>query len=241
MELAYLLKGGAPVIKRYMAGTTISTAGIPLLGAVDAATDLGSVEPMVATGTPTVGGSQIGLCLDTSGTIAATGMTSDADLFVSVIINPDAVIRAKMNNGTTSGTALATTSSSSADSTGALLTGATTFDNGAVWGYTGSNVGSFRRTDDVSGSMAINFVNAIATTDTYLAVHGFPCGVELGSFESYDLTTDLTQIAAQTAIVVQNNFTTVDMELRDAEEDGASNSYYHLIANSHLFGSSSIA
>ncbi len=240
MELAYMLSGGAPVIKRYMAGTTISTAGVPVLGAVDAGTDFASIEPMVATGTPTVSGSQIGLALDTTGTIAATGMTTDADLFVSVIINPDLVYRAKMNNGTTSGTALATTSPSSADSGGATLTGATTFDNGAVWGYTGTNVGQFRRSDDTSGSLAINFINGTATTDTYLAVHGFPCGVEVTSFESYDLTTDLTQIAAQMVIVVQNNFATVDMELRDATQDGASNSYYHLIANAHLFGSSTI-
>ncbi len=240
MELAYMLSGGAPVVKRYMAGTTISTAGIPVLGAVDAGTDFASVEPMVATGTPTVSGSQLGLAIDTSGTVAATGIANDADLFVSVIINPDLVIRAKMNNGTTSNTALATTAPTSADSAGATLTGATTFDNGAVWGYTGTNVGSFRRSDDASGSLAINFVNGTATTDTYLAVHGFPCGVEITNFESYDLTTDLTQSAAQTAIIVQDNFATVDMELRDSTQSGSSNSYYHLIANAHLFGSSAI-
>ena len=118
MELGYMLSGGAPVIKRYMAGTTISNAGIPLLGAVDAGTDLGSVEPMTASGAMAVG-SYIGLGLDTSGTVAATGITDSDDLFVSVVINPDAVLRAKMNNGTTSGTALATTSPTSADSSGA--------------------------------------------------------------------------------------------------------------------------
>ena len=240
MELAYMLSGGAPVIKKYMAGTTISTAGIPVLGAVDAGTDFASVEPAVAA-TATNNGSQVGLCLDTSGTVAATGMTNDADLFVSVVINPDAVLRAKMNNGATSGTALATTSPTSADSGGATLTGATTFDNGAVWGYTGPNVGSFRRADDDSGSLSINFVNGTATTDTYVAVHGFPCGVELTSFESYQLTSDLTQIIAQTAVVDMDNYATVDMELRTASENGTTNSYYHLIANSHLFGSSSLA
>ncbi len=240
MELAYLLSGGAPVIKRYMAGTTISTAGIPVLGAVDAGTDLGSVEPMGASAAVNVG-SMVGLCLDTSGTVGATGVTDDADLFVSVVINPDAVLRAKMNNGTTSGTALATTAPTTADSTGADLTGATTFDNGAVWGYTGTNVGSFRRSDDTSGSMSTNFVTGTATTDTYIAVHGFPCSVETGDWECYDLTTDLTQIIAQTVITDTNNFATVDMELRDATQNGVSNSYYHLIANNHLFGSSSLS
>ena len=240
MELAYMLSGGAPVIKRYMAGTTIATAGIPVLGAVDAGTDLGSVEPAGASAVVGIG-SQVGLCLDTSGTVAATGITDSSDLFVSVIINPDAVIRAKMNNGTTSDTALATTAPTSADSTGATLTGATTFDNGAVWGYTGTNVGEFRRADDASGSLSINLVNGTATTDTYIAVHGFPCSVELTDFECYDLTTDLTQIIAQTVVVDTNNYATVDMEMNTATDDGTSNSYYHLIANNHLFGSSSLA
>lgn len=240
MELAYMLGGGAPVIKRYMAGTTISTAGIPVLGAVDAGTDLGSIEPITASGVTNTG-SQVGLAIDTSGTVAATGITDSDDLFVSVIINPDAVLRARANNGTTSGTALATTSPTSADATGATLTGATTFDNGAVWGNTGTNVGEFRRADDTAGSLSINLPNGTATTDTYIAVHGFPCSVELTSWECYDLTTDLTEVVAQTAVVDTNNFATVDMEMRDASEDGVNNSYYHLIANNHLFGSSSLA
>lgn len=240
MELAYMLGGGAPVIKRYMAGTTISTAGIPVLGAVDAATDLASVEPTGASAVVNTG-SQVGLCIDTSGTVGATGVTDSNDLFVSVIINPDAVLRGRANNGTTSGTALATTAPTSADSTGATLTGATTFDNGAVWGYTGTNVGHFRRSDDTGGSLSINLVNGTATTDTYIAVHGFPCSVELTDFECFDLTTDLTEVIAQTAVTDKNNYATVDMEMRDSSEDGVNTSYYHLIANNHLFGSSSIA
>lgn len=240
MELAYMLCGGAPVIKRYMAGTTIATAGIPVLGAVDAGTDLGSVEPTTAS-TPVNTGSQVGLAIDTSGTVAATGITDSNELFVSVIINPDAVLRARANNGTTSGTALATTSPTAADATGATLTGATTFDNGAVWGNTGTNVGEFRRADDTAGSLSINLPNGTATDDTYIAVHGFPCSVELTSWECYDLTTDLTEVVAQTAVVDKDNYATVDMEMRDGSEDGVNTSYYHLIANNHLFGSSSLA
>jgi len=240
MEALGTLSGGAPVIKRYMAGTTISNAGIPLLGAVDAATDLGSVEPIGASAAVNAG-SQVGLGLDTSGTVAATGITDSDDLFVSVIINPDLIIRGKMNNGTTSDTALATTAATAADTTGVTITGATTFDNGAVWGYTGNNVGRFRRCDDTAGSLSINFESGILTTDTYVAVHGFPCSVELTNWECYDLTTDLTQVIAQTAVTDTDNFATVDMEMRDATEEGTTNSYYHLIQNNHLFGSSSIA
>ena len=240
MELLGTLSGGAPVLKRYMAGTTISTAGIPLLGAVAASTDLGSVEPIGASAAVNTG-SQVGLALDTSGTVAATGITDSNDLFVTVAINPDLILRARANNGTTSGTALATTAPTTADATGATLTGATTFENGAVWGNTGTNVGEIRRADSTAGSLSINLPTGTATTDTYIAVHGFPCSVELTSWECYDLTTDLTEIVAQTAVVDTDNFATVDIEFRDGSEDGVNNSYYHLIANNHLFGSSSLA
>lgn len=240
MELAYTLSGGAPVVKKYMAGTTMSTAGIPVLGAVDAATDFASVEPAAYT-TATGIGSQVGLLLDTSGTVAATGMTDSDDLMVGVIINPDAVIRARMNAGSTSGTALTVTSATAADTTGETLTGATTIDNGAVWGYSGNNVAQYRRADDTAGSLAINFTNGILVADEYLACNGFPCGVELTDFECYDLTTDLTEIDATTLVTDMDNFATVDMELNDMTDSGTSNSWYHLIANNHLFGSSSLA
>ena len=242
MEALGTLSGGAPLKKRYMAGTTISDAGIPLLGAVDAGTDLGSVEPIGASAAVNTG-SMVGLGIDTTGTVAATGITADTneDLFVTCLINPDLIYRARANNGTTSGTALATTSPTAADASGVTLTGTTTFDNGAVWGYTGTNVGFFRRCDDTAGSVSINFPNGTATTDTYIAVHGFPCSVELTNWECYDLTTDLTEIVAQTAVTDTNNFATVDMEMRDASEEGDLKSFYHLIANNHLFGSSSLS
>lgn len=240
MELAYTLSGGAPLLKKYMAGTTMATAGIPVLGAVDAATDLASIEPITASSAVNTG-SQVGLLIDATGTVAATGITDSAELFGTVIINPDAVLRARMSGGTTSGTALAIGTVTTASPTGVDVTGVTTFDNGAVWGYDGSNVGDFRRSDDVAGSLSINFVTPIAVGDRYLAVHGFPCSVELTSWECYDLTTDLTEILAQVAVVDTDNFATVDMELRAMDEAGELTSFYHLIANNHLFGSSSLA
>jgi len=239
MEVVSYLYGGGPHIKRYQAGTTITTRGIPLLGAVDAGTDLGSVEPSTAS-TPVNTGSQVGIGLDLTGTVAATGATT-ADIMVTVEVRPDAIIRAKMSGGTASDTALATTTATSADTTGATVTGSTTYDNGAVWGYTGANVGEYRRADDTAGSMAISFPNGILTTDTYIAVHGFPCGVELTAVETHDLTATLDQLVAQTAITDKNEFVIYDIEPNAADNDGINNSYFHLIQNNHLFCSSSLA
>ena len=238
MQVRGFLSGAGPYVKRYMAGTTISTAGIPLLGAVDAATDIGSVEPMGAS-TAVNQGSMVGLSLSTSGTIAATGITDSDDLFVEVVVNPDLIYGGRACNGTTSGTALATTAATSADTTGVTITGATTFDNGAVYGVTGGNVNQIRRTDDTAGSLAINLPNGIAIGDTFVAVHGFPCSVELTNWECYDLTTDLTEVVAQTAVTDMDNFATLD--IRFDPNDPTTKTEYQLVANNHLFGSSSIA
>lgn len=238
MECIGFLSGAGPVVKRYMAGTTMATVGIPLLGAVDAATDLGSVEPMAASTTVNTG-SMVGLLLSASGTVAATGITDSAELMVDVIVNPDLIYGARANNGTTSGTALATTASTAADTTGATITGSTTFDNGGVYGVTGGNVGEVRRADDTAGSLSINLPRGIGSGDTFVAVHGFPCSVELTSWECYDLTTDLTEIVAQTAVVDMDDFATLDLVFNPFEP--TLRTKYHLVANNHLFGSSNIS
>lgn len=239
MEVSGYLYGGGPLLKRYQAGTTISTRGIQILGAVDAATDIGSVEPG-AKSTAVNTGSQVGINLDITGTVAATG-ASTADILITVDVRPDAIVKAKMSGGDTADTALTIGTTTAASANGSVTTGVTTYDNGAVWGYDGANVGEYRRADDTSGSLSIAFPNAIASGDRFLAVHGFPCGVELTAVETYDLTASLDQINAQTAVTDMNNFATLDLILRAADNDGASNSYYLLVANNHLFGSSSLA
>lgn len=239
MEVIGYLYGGGPVIKRYHAGTTISTRGIQILGAVDAATDLGSVEPGT-TSTAINVGSQVGINLDTSGTIGATGTTA-AGILISILVRPDAIIKGKMVAGSTADTALTAQACTAASATGVIATGVTSMDNGCMWGYDGANQGVVRRTDDTSGGVAINFPNAIASGDRFLAANGYPCGCELTNFECYDLTTNLDQIDATTLITDMDNFVTFDLDVKGQEDSGASNSYYHLIANNHLFGSSSLA
>ena len=233
MRVAFLMGGGAPLIKRYMAGTTISTAGIPLLGAVDAGTDFGSVEPIVASDAATP--ALVGLALSPSGTVSATSQTVEADLFCEVVVNPNLVIGARANAGTTSGTALATTVTTAADSTGVTATGTTTFDNGWLYGTVGGNAGLFRRTDDTAGSTSINFVNAIGSGDEFVAVHGFPGSIQADDFEAFDLTTDLTEIVAQTAVVDTDNFATLDI-ITDVNA-ATTKTEYLLVSNNHLYAS----
>ncbi len=240
MQVAGLIGGGGPLTKRYMAGTDILTGGVPVIGAVDAATDLGSVEVASATGATALA-SQVGLCLSvTSGTtIAATGIARTDEIFVEVVVNPDLIINGRANQGTTSGTALAQGETSGASSSGVVATGVTTLDNGWMVGNGGANAGVVRRTDDAVGGVSINLPSAVAIGDKFVAIQGFPCGIELTNVESMDLTTDLTELVADVASVTNDNFLILDIftDLRDA----TTKTFYQLIQNSHLFGSSSIA
>jgi hypothetical protein len=237
MELAYTLGGGAPVVKSFVASATLSTAGIPLIGAIAAGTDnLGGIKAYADASPPTGGFRQVGISVSTTGTIAATGMTSNAAVFVKAIVNPDAVYRAKLSGGTAADTALATIFPTSGDATGAVLTGATTLDDSVVWGYSGSNAGIFRRATDTAGAIGLNFPFAVVANDLFIAANGFmgACGVTTNAF--FNLTTNLTQINAQTTDSDNDNFIIVDWELRDQSDAGTTNSFYHIIPNNHAFG-----
>lgn len=239
MRAALLLGGGAPVIKRYMAGETIALAGQPVLGCVDAGT-AGELASVTAGGAsaPVLGGSQIGLSISASGTIAATGITDNSELFCDVIVNPNLVIGARASGDTTQGTALTAQATTGASATGVVATGVTTLDNGWMQCVTGANTGQFRRTDDAVGGVAINFINAIATGDTFVAVQCFPCNVERTAMETLDLTTDLTEIDATTAVIDMENFCCFDINTEAGSE--TTKTEYLLVQNAHYFGSSSI-
>lgn len=244
MDAVKTLSGSAPIRMVYQAGTTISNAGIPVIGSsADAATDLGSVEPMTASGALTAGNA--GLCMDTA-TVAATGQTS-ADIAVTVLVNPDLIVRARMNNGATSGTALSIGTTTAASTDGSVATGVTTIDNGIIWPYDGANslqgklTPGYRRTDDASGSVTIAFDNPIASGDRFLAATGYPCASGNAGGAFLDLTTDLTEAVATTEVTDTDNFIIFDVELRDVGGDGENTSFYHLIANQHIFGSSSFS
>jgi len=237
MEAMGTIGGGAIVVKKYQAGTTISTAGIPLIGSLTSATDYASVEPMT-TSTALVNGN-VGIGLDTTGTITQTTTADSNDLLISVAVNPDLIIRCKMNNGATEDTALTLYPTSAADATGVTTTGTTSLDQGVQWGYDGANKGHYRRMNDAAGSTAINFANAVAQGDNFLFANGYPaCLVAASLSNGPNLTTALTQGDASTACPGDNDtFIVFDMQLGTEDDDGANNSFWHFVANQHVFGS----
>ena len=235
MEAMGTIGGGAIVVKKYQAGTTISVAGIPIIGSTVSTTDLGSVEPMATDAALTAG--NVGIGLDTTGTVAATGITDTNDILVSVAVNPDLIVKAKMSGSGTADTDLTTYATSAADATGATATGITTLDDSIFWGYDGGNKGEYRCADDASGSAAINFPNAIGSGDQFLYATGFPCKTLATASPFLVLTSNLAQVDATTADADNDNFHIFDVILGTEDDNGESNSFYLLVQNYHVFGS----
>lgn len=233
MEVLGTISGGAVVIKRYQIAATQLTAGVPVMGHNAATATDGMVEVMGAGGT--AASNSAGITLDTSGTISAASITDSNDLLVSVAVNPDLIIRAKMNNGTTEDTALSP-GISTGDATGEDATGVTSIQEGAIFGYDGANVGQLRRAEDASGAVTTNFENTIANGDRFLVACGYPAGGAAAAVSYFNLSTLLTQIDATNNDSAADNFNVFDMEFRTSGEDGINNSFYHFVQAQHCFG-----
>ncbi len=224
MEFAYTLGGGTPLIKKYLVdgGATVN-AGVPVLS--DGATaDTEGVRE-----TPTTPAAEpLGLAVDTASSTDAQVATGNNGGFVSVIINPDGVYRAKMSGGAAADTALTALTQSGASAAGTTITSAT--DKFTVWGYTGGNVGHYRFMT-AAATCVLAFPNAIADGDTFLEAN-----LHFASPQAQPtLCTELTQIDVSTAVATADTFYVVDMELRDSGLEGNVNSYAHLVCADHIF------
>jgi len=236
MEAMGTLSGNSVLIVKYQASATQSTAGVFQVAADQVSAHLSSVA-LATAGASAVALGTVGVGTDTTGTIGATD-TVDADLFVSVAVNPDIIIRCKMTNGATEDTALAIQETSAASSTGINATGVTALKEGMIWGYDGGNKGFYRRCDVTTGSVTINFPYAIASGDRFLHANSYPCvGSAAGLSNGPNLSTLVTQADASTANPGTNDtFFLFGVELGTEDNDGANNSFYHLIQNQSIFG-----
>ena len=162
MEVSGLMSGGYPLIKKYQINATVANAGVPLLvgAAGEAGLDL-----------PTTTGAQdmVGLNLDTATYSTTQGSgASSAERLVSVIINPDAILRSRMSGGAAEGTALSLYDVTTASAGGTAITtgdewSSPTFDEGVVWGYDGANVGQSRKLTSVSSTAGTVTVRGLAS------------------------------------------------------------------------------
>jgi hypothetical protein len=156
MDFAYLLSGGAPIIKKFQVNATLANPGVPV-------TKGGANSKGVIAATTTAAVGCLGCTLDTATYQAAqnTDNATDQAAYVSVIINPQAVWRAKLSGGATENTALplfavttASTTGLSVTATGATDLSSPTMDEGVIFGYDGANAGIGRKITSVAATVA---------------------------------------------------------------------------------------
>jgi hypothetical protein len=195
-NLGYIMSGAAPLVKKFKVGATpnFAVAGAPAV--VAASADAGVVP--VTSGTV---GITVGLALDTSTytTNQATVLAS-GDAQVSVVVNPDAVVRFRVSGSSTAGTAIATVTNSVASTGGTAVTitsgdpipnSTTTKLDGTLICISGNNVGLRRRITTVSATVytvLVPFPYTIAAGDKFLALAYFPGGITATGVAGDNLT-----------------------------------------------------
>lgn len=233
MNVGYILSGGAPVMKRFKVGATVSV-GQPVLSRSTAG---------VAPGTATGAADAVGTAVDT-GTYTTTQATSMVEGVVTTVINPDAVLRALMVSAATGNTQLVLTTNSAAATNGLTIT-ITTGDpapnspemaGGTAYGVSGNNVGISRvitSTTATTAVLTVPFPYTIAASDTFILI---PFSAPGDSADTLDWDTAVVNVrgdldAAGGALV----------SIVDVEWDSGfprSNSKLHYLLRDHAYGTS---
>ncbi len=231
MELASLLGGGTPVLKRYQVDQTFSVAGIPAL-------ESASGEAGVDLGTTTGCADLLGFSLDTA-TKYTSQQTGTAAQLLTVIVNPDAVWRGRMSGSATEGTALRlyTVSTESTDGLSVVTDNdpnSPDLADGIVWGYSGGNVGQQRKittTGSNDATVEIPFDNTLAVGDTFLMYNRY-----IADIAGVVLTAALWELSSAVAENASGaEFRLFDAELGDINHEGRDKSYALLVSSDHAF------
>ena len=223
MQLGFIIGGGYPWLANVTIGADVRE-GVPLLAAVT--TDDGAIEC-----TATAAADAIGVCQETVTHVTAQQTdASDAERVAKVIVNPDAVWKAKMSGAAAEDTAMVLFTVDTVDSAGTSVEtdgDATHALDGTIWGLSGANKGRKRKVDATSGnhfSVLVPF-EPIAVGDTFLAFPTFPfCNTN-----NIQLTTNLTQVRDDIAVG-----TGIEAIMVGGEFNGRNDSFAYLMFNDHL-------
>jgi hypothetical protein len=187
-----------------------------------------------STSTTTSFGDALGFCLDNGekfGAPAAYSTTQGATEGVfSIIINPDAILRAQMVAGA-AGTGMTQDTVVTAVVNGLTVVGGTSvaspeMDEGLIWFTSGANMGQSRKitsTSTVTATVIVPFPRASAIGDTFLYA-----GLNVG-LTNVTLTTNLQNVRTDIAVSTGASATCIDFDLA-----GASDSYVYLVIADHV-------
>lgn len=245
MECVGLLGGGAARMIRAQVAATLAAGTVALTPAANGAglatsttTSLANAVGLIQDGTYTPGGA--------SGTYQTAQQSDNSDpaRLVTVIINPDQVLRALLSGGATENTALTLYPVTTASTSGLAVTtngewSSPTYDEGVVWGYDGANAGVARKITSVSstaGTVTVAFPFDTAVGDNFLRAPFYPFQTN-----TLQLTTLLTQVDASIAVgtggaarVIGHAFGSGLVGLRDQTEEGRTRSYVEFILDDHV-------
>lgn len=231
MNVAGFLSGGAAVMKRHKVGAS-AAAGIPVLERSTAG---------IANATTTSMADAVGLTVDAA-TYTTTQATNMVEGVATVIINPDAIVKAKMVSAATGNTQLNLTTNSAADTTGLTVTitsgdaapNSPEMAGGTAIGVSGNNKGVSRvitSTGATTAVVTVPFPYTIAAGDTFVLV---PWSVPGVSTNSATLTTDLTAVRGDQAGTGTALLTVVDLSIDS--ELVRSNSYLEFLIQDNMYG-----
>lgn len=234
MEYSGRLGGGSPLMMKFQIDSTIANRGVPLTQPVDA--DAGLVI-----GTTTNIDNMVGVNLDTATYVTAqqTDGTSAARR-VTVIINPDAIWKARLSGAAAEGTALTFRDVTTASTDGlAVTTGddwtSPTMDEGVVWGYDGPNAGAFRKITSVSvtaATVTVAFDRDTVVGDNFLYAPIWPM-----ENHTVTLTTNLQEVRQDAAVsVITAALVCINVELKDLGGEGTRKSYGYFVSGNHILG-----
>lgn len=232
MNLAYTLSNGGPLVKKYKIAATVGYAGIPLL---DASTATAGVRNATTTSLANC----IGLGLDTA-TYTTTQSASMVEGVVSVVINPDAVIKARMSGSATEGTQLGVTTNSSASAGGTVVTitsgdaapNSPSMVDGTAIALSGNNVNLLRTISSVAATTAtvtVPFPLAIAVNDTFVLIPWSPAHA---SAITAILTTNLYEVRGDSDSTGDAAINCVDLQIDSALP--RTNSFLHFLFRDHV-------
>ncbi|MEQ1844125.1 MAG: hypothetical protein ABL983_00940 [Nitrospira sp.] len=222
MKYSGNLSSSTPVIKKYKASAALA-AGI--VGVRHVANASGQVS----TSTTTTATDSYGLVLDNGekfGAVTTYSTTQGAvEGVVSVIVNPDQILRAQMVTGAT-GTSITQDTVVTAVTNGLTVVGGTSvaspdMDEGLIWFTSGGNLSESRKitsTSSVTATVLVPFPRTSAVGDTYLYA-----GLNIG-LTGVTLTTDLKNVRADIAVSTGASLTPIEFDLA-----GANDSYVYLM------------
>lgn len=235
MDFAYNLgSNGTPLVRKYQVGASFVAAGT--LAKVAAANGYGVIPT-----TTTACANALGLGLEAVTVLTAQQSDgSDPSRFLSVIINPDAVLSARCSGSSVVGTAIADYAETSGDTAGVTVTaaGLVSADEGTVVCSYGANAGSMR--ENITGGSGsavagVAFKNDIAIGDKFFTL---PFSV-LKAQTVKLVATALNEVDASAAVATNEvAYQPIEIKLGQPTAEILTNTYVCLVASDHLYASS---